>query len=66
MDRTDDLIQRLLRLSREMIILADQGQAAAPDDGCRLLFGVLQDCAYKLRQAAERERGAHARGRTNE
>lgn len=59
MHRADELIQHLFRLSREMIILADEGHAAARDDGCRLLFGVLQDCAYKIRQAAEREREAH-------
>jgi len=48
-------------VSREMIILADEGQAAAEDDGCRLLYGVLQDCAYKLRQKAEAEKAAHCR-----
>jgi hypothetical protein len=59
MHRPDELIHQLLRFSREMIILADEGQAAAPDDGCRMLFGVLQDCAYKIRQGAERELDAH-------
>jgi len=48
-------------LAREMIILADEGQEAAEDDGCRLLYGVLQDCAYKLRKAAEAEKEAHCR-----
>ena len=46
---------------REMIILADVGQDAAEDDGCRLLYGVLQDCAYKLRKIAEEEKEAHCR-----
>lgn len=44
-----------------MIILADEGQLAAQDDGCRLLYGVLQDCAYKLRKQAEEEKAAHTR-----
>ena len=44
-----------------MIILADDGQLAAEDDGCRLLYGVLQDCAYKLRKKAEEEKAAHSR-----
>ncbi len=44
-----------------MIILADDGQLAAKDDGCRLLFGILQDCAYKLRKSAEEEKAAHIR-----
>jgi hypothetical protein len=42
-----------------MIILADQGYDVARDDGCRLLFSLLQDSAYKLRNEAERERQAH-------
>ncbi len=52
-------IRRVLQLAREMLILADEGQAAASDDGCLLLYGVVQDCAYKIRLAAERERRAH-------
>ena len=44
-----------------MVILADDGQLAAQDDGCRLLYGVLQDCAYKLRKKAEEEKAAHTR-----
>ncbi|MBU0480032.1 MAG: hypothetical protein KKG47_02905 [Proteobacteria bacterium] len=54
-------IKKVLELVREMIILADQGQDAAEDDGCRLLYGVLQDCAYKLRKIAEAEKEAHCR-----
>lgn len=57
----NECIRRVLELAREMIILADEGQGAAEDDGCRLLYGVLQDCAYKLRKKAEEERAAHCR-----
>lgn len=49
-----------------MIILADQGLAAAKDDGCRLLYSVLQDCAYKIRMEAEKEKERHLQaGRWN-
>ena len=61
MKQYNECIKRLLELSREMIILADDGQAAAEDDGCRLMYGVLQDCAYKLRKKAEEEKAAHCR-----
>lgn len=61
MKQYNECIKRVLELSREMIILADEGQAAAEDDGCRLLYGVLQDCAYKLRKKAEEEKAAHCR-----
>jgi hypothetical protein len=61
MKQYNECIKRVLELSREMIILADDGQAAAEDDGCRLLYGVLQDCAYKLRKKAEAEKVSHCR-----
>ena len=54
-------IKKVLEMVREMIILADEGQDVAEDDGCRLLYGVLQDCAYKLRKIAEDEKEAHCR-----
>ena len=57
----NECIKRVLELAREMITLADEGQAAAEDDGCRLLYGVLQDCAYKLRKKAEEEKATHCR-----
>lgn len=57
MEETKALIQRVFRLTREMISLSDEGLALSEDDGCRVLFGVLQDCAYKIRQQAERAGG---------
>ncbi len=61
MESYNECIKKVLELSREMIILADEGQDAAQDDGCRMLYGVLQDCAYKLRKKAEEEKTAHCR-----
>lgn len=61
MNNDDANIQKVIQLSREMLILADEGQAAANDDGCRLLFGIVQDCAYKIRLEAEREQRSHNR-----
>ena len=59
MKRYNRLINQVLQLTRNMIILADEGIEAAQDDGCRLLYGVIQDCAYKIRVEAERERERH-------
>lgn len=59
MNSHDTHIKKTLQLSRDMIILADLGLASAKDDGCRLLYGVVQDCAYKIRMEAERERERH-------
>ena len=52
-------IVEALRLVRHMIILAEDGDAEAVDDGCRILFASVRDCAYRIRAEAEREREAH-------
>ncbi|HNY26896.1 MAG TPA: hypothetical protein PLA90_10450 [Candidatus Sumerlaeota bacterium] len=53
-------IRKALDFSRELIILADEGEASSEDDGCVLLFGVIRDCAYQIRASAEREKQTHA------
>jgi hypothetical protein len=50
---------RVLRLTREMMLLADQGDEARQDDGCGVLYGTLRDSAYKIRKLAEQERDQH-------
>jgi len=55
----DQYIVEALRLTREMLGLAELGEGSAADDGCRILFGEIRDCAYKIRAHAERERDAH-------
>ena len=52
-------IKQALEYSRRLIILADEGEANCGDDGCAVLFGVVRDCAYKIRAEAEREKKAH-------
>ena len=52
-------IERTLALVEEMIALADQGDADREDNGCGILYGVLRDSAYKLRQLAEDEKRNH-------
>jgi hypothetical protein len=60
----DSNIRRSLDLAKDMIMLANQGEADSTDDSCMALYGVLRDCAYKIQGAAERERRFHqSRGR---
>lgn len=56
---SNQYIREALELARELIILADSGEAEVQDDGCAVLFGVIRDCAYKIRTQAEREREKH-------
>jgi len=57
--RCNKHIREALELSRKMIVLADKGDLDSEDDGCRVLYGIVRDCAYKIRARAEREREAH-------
>jgi len=55
----NDNIRKALSIATELVILSDEGEAAMEDDGCGVLYGVIRDCAYKVRAEAERERDAH-------
>jgi len=52
-------IVEALEMAKQLLILADMGDLDSEDDGCRVLYGVVRDCAYKIRAQAERERDAH-------
>ena len=52
-------IRRTLTLAEAMIKLADRGDSDREDVGCGILYGVLRDSAYKLKQLAEKEKTAH-------
>lgn len=53
-----------MELARKLTILADEGETDAEDNSCVVLYGIIRDCAYKIRQQAEHERELHvARGR---
>jgi len=52
-------LKQALEISKKLTILADEGEASSQDDGCAVLYGVIRDCAYKIRGRAERERDVH-------
>jgi hypothetical protein len=54
-------IVRVLRLSRDMMLLADRGDETRQDTGCGVLYGTLRDSAYKIRRLAEEEIQTHKR-----
>jgi hypothetical protein len=55
----DKNIQSAIRLTYDMIQLANQGDADREDTGCGVLYGVLRDSAYKILQLAEKEKRRH-------
>ena len=50
---------KLIRLSREMLALADEGDRDRNDDSCGIIYGILRDSAYRLRKLAENECDKH-------
>ena len=51
---SDTYTRRALEIAEALMSTANEGEAASNDDGCRILFGVCRDCAYKIRRQAER------------
>ena len=51
-------IIKTLKLVEDMIELASQGDAEREDTGCGVLYGIMLDSAYKIRQIAEKEKQA--------
>ena len=49
-------VKRTLDMVRKMIILADKAETGCCDYSSTVLFGVVRDCAYKIKGRAEEER----------
>ena len=58
--KNDVQIRSILEVVERMIVISEEGFATCDDDGCLLLNGMVRECAYRLRDAAELERNAHA------
>jgi len=57
----DESLHKTLEMAGAMLALADEGDAVREDNGCGILYGVVRDSAYKIRQLAEAEKQAHVR-----
>jgi hypothetical protein len=52
-------LNKLVRITREMLALADEGDRDRNDDSCGILYGILRDTGYRLRKLAEEECQKH-------
>lgn len=57
--KCDKHIIEALDLSERLINLSEAGDRYAQDDNCVILYGIIRDCAYKIKQAAEAENRRH-------
>ncbi len=55
----DNSIVKTLELTKKMLDLADEGDAVREDTNCGVLFSVIRDSAYRIKQLAETEKEAH-------
>ncbi|MEA2082993.1 MAG: hypothetical protein U9O82_01880 [Thermodesulfobacteriota bacterium] len=55
----DENIKKIFKLVKEMLDLAEEGDTEREDYGCGVLYGVLRDSAFKIKQLAEVEKNAH-------
>lgn len=55
----DESIQRTLHLVERMLEIADEGDNVREDTGCGVLYSIVRDAAYKIKQVAQAERDAH-------
>jgi hypothetical protein len=57
--KADLQIRSIVEMAELMLVISEQGLSSCEDDGCLLLNGMVRECAYRLRDAAELERKAH-------
>ena len=57
----DESLKKTFELIESMLDLADEGDSVREDTGCGVLYGVLRDSAFKIKQLAEAEKEAHQR-----
>jgi hypothetical protein len=57
----DESLKKLLKLSKKMLDLSDEGDRVREDSGCGVIYGVLRDSAFKIHKLAEAEKEAHIR-----
>ena len=59
--KCDANILKTLELAEAMLLLAQKGDEEREDSNCGILYGVLRDSGYKLKQLAQKEKDAHIR-----
>lgn len=57
----DFFLKKTLDISRDMLDLANNGEAESTDAGCSVLFGIVRDCSFKIKTRVEEELAIHSR-----
>ena len=49
-------IRTVMDLADKLVVISEKGFTAFDNDECLMLNGIVRDCAYRLRDAAEQTR----------
>ena len=60
-----EYLLQALKLVEEMMELSKRGTRFASDNGCLILYGVIRDCAFKIKKIAEEELNHHREKKEN-
>ena len=55
----DENIKKTLELIKDMLSIAEKGDADRKEGGCGIFYGTMLDSAYKIKQIAEAEKEKH-------
>jgi hypothetical protein len=61
MRKCNENLIKALEYVKELIRIADNGDFYRDDDGCGMVYGVIRDSAYKIKQLTETEIENHKR-----
>lgn len=51
-----ELFKSVSKLVNDMIVLADKGDEFCQHDNCHLLFSLIRDAAYRIKQELDRQK----------
>ena len=54
-EREVEILRQIRKMTHEMLALADEGSLETEDGSRAILYGILRDAAYRLRQLTDRE-----------
>ncbi len=57
--KCDTNIARTIKLAKQMIQLAQDGDEHREDPGCGILYGILLDSGYRILKLAQQEKDNH-------
>lgn len=58
-EETIEHLEESVELAGRMLDLAERGVGGCQDDGCLVVYGIIRDCAYKIRSSAQNELQEH-------